>query len=1205
MESNKESLSEFLTKLNVLYNNMNSFLTSFSQSLNSTADYVTVNQLDYSGNKTSYQIPAVGAMKGQISAITKNFESLIGVNGNAVGITYSDGTTRYFELTKMSQLVSDLESISNSTLPVPADFRVKNNWFFESFLNPALFVTTDVTQYVATGEIDKFAVKRLIVNATDADTQTYFDQTYKGRNDIDYNSMISDLQTRSIGYNIDDNIVDLPTAINRYRGSFTVLRIYNTAGTNPRYTLDALTYVDILASGNGTMSLNVGDILVTAQDSEYKVTFIDKENNIVELELLFGSQTISQGTGVLKIKPFAYVVPELQISVGFNEREAIFIRPISSVANMTTDKISKGFAVFTNELVITLSDNTAMTLDSYYKTYVSDFGLLMMSFAQEKQIPSYVGITPDAPTLDPISFTVVPTNSHIVNDAASRDIMNKISTKADLESQITELDKTIKDAVANLNKPDSTNDAYKRAQQKIYDDAVTLRGTKTTQLTSLVDSITLGMRNNPNFSEKTNYKVTGMWPIPAGKVTALGTQEVIQFVVSYRKLSKSGNAAEIGQVNIVESNGTSKTGFLTNWIEIPSKIRQKELDTTTSKYVWSVENIQDADVLNINQADISISKGEQVEIRVKSVSEAGWPINPVKSEWSISVIIPFPDSLESSQSSDSLALQMYQDEVRLQFEQDLQAKNLDQHLLGSFITGDKYYAHNTDIIASGFFDTSGGIINLYTLLKSMDSRIKALEQAITADQGVLKVMITDPTGTAREVKNGSTISFFADSYKSQILNQSNTLNHGKIITKAYTVSLQNTSNAVLELTSRIAGGINELMPVIDLHAGTGQTGDADYDTNRIYGNVPISISSLGPQTFGNFKQKPPYQSGQAKSQFLFERYKNYGLSDKLYEYHMGNHSKTNNDPTLHGNFIDVSPLTSSQINIPFLEGHYIPYDPNARPKDYANVSINYDMSSDIWNYTGSAGGYLTEFCLHKDHPAVKTNGVLNTVTGLNSMIDALFPSINGSGVQVQPVIPISHALYMEVADGEISPFDGHPYDGTYININNSQQCQYRQVITTDSTQKRAYHYPIKLGFTADDEYLVGKYTCGAYLFISPAKYETISIDGNHPMLSKRKVSTGTENSINLTVIFQYRCSDKLENIGGYRLPSIYGSKLTNVGYTKKIGIDIYIKDSSAKSGVTHSDVFSFDIEVECKYDNELQGAASVSSATGTYNVVTY
>jgi len=121
--------------------------------------------------------------------------------------------------------------------------------------------------------------------------------------------------------------------------------------------------------------------------------------------------------------------------------------------------------------------------------------------------------------------------------------------------------------------------------------------------------------------------------------------------------------------------------------------------------------------------------------------------------------------------------------------------------------------------------------------------------------------------------------------------------------------------------------------------------------------------------------------------------------------------------------------------------------------------------------------------------------------------------------------------------------------------------------TTDAT-----HYPAKLGFYANDEYLVGKYSCGSYLYLAPLNYDVIAVDGSTE-LAKKLLEFGEEQSVNIPLVFQFRCSDKLGNIGGYRSTG----NISNITYIKKIGVDIQARNES---------LFSFDIEVSCKYEQD-------------------
>jgi hypothetical protein len=57
-------------------------------------------------------------------------------------------------------------------LPVPSTFAVKDNWFFENFLTPLLYINIDVTGQIP-DSADRIVVKRLIAN-TVTDEQKIF-----------------------------------------------------------------------------------------------------------------------------------------------------------------------------------------------------------------------------------------------------------------------------------------------------------------------------------------------------------------------------------------------------------------------------------------------------------------------------------------------------------------------------------------------------------------------------------------------------------------------------------------------------------------------------------------------------------------------------------------------------------------------------------------------------------------------------------------------------------------------------------------------------------------------------------------------------------------------------------------------------------------------------------------------------------------------
>jgi hypothetical protein len=130
-------------------------------------------------------------------------------------------------------------------------------------------------------------------------------------------------------------------------------------------------------------------------------------------------------------------------------------------------------------------------------------------------------------------------------------------------------------------------------------------------------------------------------------------------------------------------------------------------------------------------------------------------------------------------------------------------------------------------------------------------------------------------------------------------------------------------------------------------------------------------------------------------------------------------------------------------------------------------------------------------------------------------------------------------------------------------------------------------YPDKLGFSSNDEYLIGKFSCGAYLFLAPTSGSYVQVPGTSSLSTKQLLS-GEPNAINVPLIFQFRAVDKSGYIGGWRK----SGNISNITYSKKIGIDIQ---------VLNSDSFSFDVQVTGSYQNDTLVAPNFDSGLSAVN----
>lgn len=1127
LPSTNNSMTQFLQQLLRLQRNSMEIIGKLTEVTQSNAESVFITLEDQFGVKQRYELPTIGALKNDISRIDSNFNMLIGQNGETVTVRLADGSFR-----KVMQTSLFKEPKRIGSLIVPSRFNQKNNWFFESFLNPLLYVSFDITNYVEYNT-QQVSYKRIIINAETEEIKQYFDTSLKGRNDIDYDTLLKDLSSRGITYFVDEDIANLPVSIARYSGSFDVIsyrdEIITTTKANGniiqekvrKYVLNTLTYTDNLQDYTNTILLKPGDKLEVGSSSRYEVVSVDYSDNTVILKKTSGTESIPTGIGVLKIAVDSFSIKEVQINIGFDERQIIFIKAIDRDTNLTTRNFSPGVAFYTNELIITTQSGD-MTLDEFYKYKVIDFGASMMMLAKEGAISAIYGEVPDPPRIDKTNFKVVAINTQKTDTKSISELKSKISQKNTILSEINQLQIAIDKKRQELNTSKFNSDAERQAVQNQLENLIRQKTSSSNLYASIVADLSSISKNKPAELDAPKYRVRGFIPIPKAKPSNRTLpQEVIQFIISYRYLRKDGTATGTEQIDFIDNNGEKVRGYFSNWNEIQTKVRTKVYDEKLGIYVWKNENVEDADAININQIDIPISKGEQVEIRVKSVSEAGWPNNPLVSDWSPSVIIPFPEELGTDDEINSALDSAVLEETRINFNKDLAARGIDTHVSSSFVQKDKYYAHTTDVIASGFFNNDGSIINLYQKLMMMDNEISRLRAIIEKAKGKLTVYIVDETGEKYIVANNSLIDLFAGYYSDIVKTLPASQQKGAIITKVYKLIIQNTGASPLQLVSLFPGGLDQ-----DLPNHNTVTNNDDYKQSRKYDIVPISLSSLDATNTSNDKpyQAAPFQSAQRKSQFIYLRATDIGLVEPLVKNYGGTSTSSNS---------------------------YYP-DPLGTPSDF------------VWNMNTGAttGGNLNDnFCVHSLHPDVA--GL--TIEQLN----------RPSGVGTS-----SPAVYPKLVHSKAFNKQNHEPDG-------KMQVEYcKPDILSSSPDDR---YPIKMGFYTNDRYLIGKQTCGSYLYLSPATYSDLLVNGTDYRAIK-EIEFGEEFQISIPIIFQYRMTD-FYGAGINGTGRIGGDPLNkNLYYTKKIGIDIYVKDES---------VFSFDLQVSAKYKVDSPSQTGISPVQNT------
>jgi len=1211
MAGTQNSISSLVAQFLRLQKNSLEIINGLNEVAVSTNNTVSIEVLDEQGLPKNANIPSYGFLRGEIQRLDNNIKSLAGIGDTSATVRNPDGT--YSQVFKYD-ILREPRPLTN--LGVPSTFSVKDNWFFESFLSPLLYININVTGQIVDAA-DRIVVKRIIANTTTETQKAYFDRELKGRNDLTYDQYIQALSDNGIPYFVDEDIIQLPLRTIRYIGNFSVLSYYDDTVSvtdqngatvqelRRNYKLDKLNYTDTLTDVKDGKSLNVNDQVATQDGSLYQITSIDRDQASFQAKRISGYQPIQIGVNSLSISSTDFGPRFVQVNVGYNERQGVFFKTIDDNFNIVSASWSTGVVFWSNELQTKNSSGELVTLEKYYLTEVADLGKVFLGAAKENKIPAIQGLEPDAPLLTDSSFKVVQINKQVTQSTSIKVVSDKLNIKTTLKSEIDALDESINDARLQLNTGLSRSDTYsapsrftgrgdddfsgrgffgtRRLAYLVESPLTSPRGinvasiranlnnliderTKKAQLyASLVDEVSVLVQDVPQIITPAKYRVRGFWPFPAPKVEpGSGPQQVIQFSVKYRYLNDSGSSQPSEQIEFIDNDGAAKNAAFSNWTEYKTDIRKKVYDTTRGVYVWADEQTSDANVQNINQLDIPITKGEKVEIQIASISEAGWPENPLTSEYSQSVTISFPDNLSVDGVSDTLK-QNNEDAAVVKVQRTLDAQGLPAHLSQQFTSGDNTYYHDSIGIASGFYNSAGTVINLFDKLTELQNQIANLSAQISTAKGVLEVYIVDSSSNKIKVSRGSTVKIVSGFY-SDIFSDPLAADAGKIASFTYSIQLYNGKASSVELASTMPGGLSQKVPF----AITPQSYPVGYDSNLRYGDCPISISSLvlaDTSIVDNtyFRQAPPFASVSSYSQFIYPRYRTVGYDQQLYT-----------GESLGSSFSAVSSTSytyDGQLSVTNfgIAGTYpqngtimIPYDPT-QTADY--LTVTGAANSSVWNgtYTGTApngGGLISEFCIDKTHPYLISVGNASSFVDYATLVKPF--ATNG---KVYP--PFRHTQTF--------------WGDTTLDYYWVQQ-QYRTPDTFATGATAAIFdtmYPDKLGFTSNDEYLIGKFSCGSYLYLGPASGTSTQVQGT-TSLSTRTLMEGDSNAINIPLVFQFRAVDKAGYIGGFRK----SGNLTNITYAKKIGVDIQVQNE---------DTFSFDVQISGSYKNDTLVAPNFDS----------
>jgi len=655
----------------------------------------------------TYAIPSFHYSLSQLSRISNTVDTF--VNGQGV-VLLNDGTYRQVTTIPVAMSPTRITGIG-----APSNFNVRPNWFFENMMFPQIFVRFNLKGKID-DRSDRIIVDRVIFdNSNDIETQ-WFKDTFIGKTYL-YQDVINILVNNGKNYFEDVETLELPLRTRPYTGNFLIIN-KGTVNNEEWFYLDTINYGFVTDSSTvKNIQLKVGDEL-RYNNSLFQIDQIVTQEQRVHLVALIGlgSPTINQSFDIYSV-PFENKFCD--IAIGFDECEIIFIKGVNDDFNIIADEWSDSIAFYSNDLSLV---NSNTTLSSYYYNFISDFGRQMEGQAKEKFVPAFYGLTPNPPSIIASQFVVSQINTQT---NAALDINSIKNTQTQIESTktiINSLKTTIAQQKSNL--VELTDPAQRADLQNKINDNINQLSNETVQYDSLVKSLaTLAYENNAVLADPI-YRVRGFFAIPLG-VSANPNeplQEIIQFEIAYRYLRLDNTANPLNTYTHTDpSTGQTITGVFTDWQIVSSPIKTRKYDASSGKFIWVEENISDGNVVNINQVDIPIQQGEKVQLKIRSISEAGWPTNPLKSDWCDPVIIDFPINLQGSDQVVNILKDAEAEEISIQLDQTLNAAGIYTHIQDGVPNPNSasgtYFKHQSQFLAFDLEakDINGNIITETTI----------------------------------------------------------------------------------------------------------------------------------------------------------------------------------------------------------------------------------------------------------------------------------------------------------------------------------------------------------------------------------------------------------------------------------------------------------------------------------------------------------
>ena len=1006
MQNSFISISEQIVNYN---NNVLDLLSQLNSVFVSSNESVQVNFTDENRNLATYDVPSWGYLQREIQRMNTNINTLFAIDENGAEIQTAENVWRKIVLVDLNEEPNQIQSLDNINV-----FESRRNHFFDALLNPSLTIRLDLTDKVQSN-VRQVLVRRYIVNFDKNPDGSFtnngqvgldsFNSQFRGQNDINFGDFLEWYETTPGVSNpttpyFDQETFDLDPNQPLYDGIFTVFNTQeDTINKKLFYVFNTINYT-ITTTGE-ERELVVGDRLVINREKTNTIYEIDEvskadTNPKLVLRRIQGNEIVPIGEGTMKAYGPSTETKTLNVTIGYNERNVIFVKPINAESYVIAKNWSSGVGYYTNDLNLSSnnSDN-GKTMDEYYTNKVSDYGLAIKDLVQTKT-PLELGRLPNRTVLLTDNFKVVQINKHLTNNLDKKEITNRFNQMNTLKNELNQIDKSISNKMTKMRVATFKSDNERRTAERELNDLTQRKSNKSELLRSTSNEI-ITLSNDPNSLTKAapKFRVRGFWDIPEPRlVRGTRPQEVVQFKIQYRYLSLAGEESAIETFKLQNADGTdANNAVFSNWVTVFSDVRERVFNEDTGIYEWQIQDVSEADTPNINQLDIPIQSSERVEIRVKSLSEVGYPENPLESDWSEIFTIDFPEDLSSVAGQDDFILkEADKQDTIVQLRSQL--GNVDEHLNDQTTVNDTTYWHSTDTILALIPDGSGNQQSLLNYLTALQDRLTSLEEQLNRTRGILQVYVYRGD-EAFLVKNDTEVQFnvecedYLDKYDEDSTVTGRVYRNNVYTIKDFYVEIQNASSS----------------------SPLGLLSDKTYNTNN-----PTVYNQNSPQIFWvNDRDELIFNTGTGATRTQLDFQYTWSVNTDS-----GNNSNNStklaenigNQFTIDSSNSITSVLASTEYNIGYSENTILEFNNNN------NSLLDLNKWVDDSPTVNSASKLLTSV-----HPSVQN---------LEDIVENNSDKVRTFNAGDSLILPLNIYFKMNALD----PNDGTGKDYTYVDLNN-------------------------------------------------------------------------------------------------------------------------------------------------------------------------